>query len=150
MIISDVLKKAGRNKRSRRLGRGIGSGSGKTSGRGNKGMGQHATHGPRILSQGGQTPLFRRLPKRGFSNAEFRTEYQVVNVSDLQDRFEANVHVTPALLKEAGLIHNADRPVKVLGNGEITKKLQVEASAFSASASRKITDAGGQFKVLSA
>ncbi len=95
-------------------------------------------------------PLFRRIPKRGFSNAQFRTVYQVVNVAMLQERFDDGTHVTPRALEETGLIHDAARPVKILGTGEISKKLQVEATRFSASASRKITEAGGQAKTAEA
>jgi len=146
MMISEVLSQATRNKRRKRVGRGIGSGHGKTSGRGHKGMGQHSSDDTTKLREGGQMPLFRRIPKRGFNNAQFRTAYQVVNVATLQDRFDDGAHVTPQALEEAGLIHNAAKPVKILGTGAISKKLQVEATRFSASASRKITEAGGQAK----
>lgn len=146
MNITDVLKQAGRKKNRKRIGRGPGSGHGKTSGRGHKGLGQRAGGKTRPMTEGGQMPLFRQIPKRGFSNARFRTEYQVVNVSDLDVRFESGTHVTPALLEEAGLIHSASRPVKILGDGELTKKLNVEADRFSASAAEKITRAGGEAK----
>lgn len=146
MMISDVLSRATRNKRRKRIGRGIGSGHGKTSGRGHKGMGQHSADASTKLREGGQMPLFRRIPKRGFNNAQFRTSYQVVNVATLQDRFDDGAHVTPQALEEAGLIHSAAKPVKILGDGDISKKLQVEATRFSAAASRKITEAGGQIK----
>lgn len=148
MMITDVTSKAGAKHRSKRLGRGVGSGRGKTAGRGTKGVGAHSSHGAKPLSEGGQTQLFRRLPKRGFSNFNFRTEYQVVNVADLDERFEANTHVTPVLLKSAGLIHDASAPVKILGDGQIAKKLRVEATCFSASAVKKITEAGGQTTVI--
>lgn len=150
MMISEVLSKATRNKRRKRVGRGTGSGRGKTAGRGHKGMGQHSSDRTTKLREGGQMPLFRRIPKRGFSNAQFRTFYQVVNVATLQERFEDGTHVTPRALEEAGLIHDAARPVKILGTGAISKKLQVEATRFSASASRKITEAGGQAKTAEA
>lgn len=146
MMISEVTSKAHRNKSRKRVGRGIGSGHGKTSTRGHKGEGQHSTGRPRRMTEGGQMPLFRRLPKRGFSNANFRTEYQVVNVSSLEG-FEAGAKVTPAVLEAAGLIHDAAKPVKILGKGEISKKLDVEATKFSESAARKITEAGGAAKV---
>lgn len=93
-------------------------------------------------------PFFRRIPKRGFSNARFRTEYQIVNVSALQARFEDGGKVTPAALAEAGLIREASRPVKILGTGEIDKKLDVEATRFSTLAAVKITRAGGQIKTI--
>jgi large subunit ribosomal protein L15 len=115
MLISDVLSRAGRNKRRRRVGRGPGSGHGKTSGRGHKGMGQHSADQARRLTEGGQMPLFRRIPKRGFSNAQFRKEYQIVNVSALEGRFDDGAKVTAAALEAAGLIRDAGRPVKILG-----------------------------------
>lgn len=146
MNITDVLKQAGRKKNRKRIGRGPGSGHGKTSGRGHKGLGQRAGGTTRRMTEGGQMPLFRQIPKRGFSNARFRTEYQVVNVSDLDARFENGSHVTPAILEAAGLIHSASRPVKILGDGELTKKLKVEADKFSASAVEKIARAGGEAK----
>lgn len=146
MLISDILTKAGPHKRRKRIGRGIGSGHGKTSGRGTKGMGQHSSDRPHKMNEGGQMPLVRRIPKRGFSNANFRTEYQVVNVATLNERFENGARVTAQALADMGLIHDARRPVKILGTGELAKKLEVEASAFSASAAEKIAKAGGQAK----
>jgi large subunit ribosomal protein L15 len=130
------------------VGRGLGSGHGKTSTKGHKGMGQHSTGGARRLTEGGQMPLFRRIPKRGFSNAQFRTEYQVVNVVDLAETFESGAAVTPATLEAAGLIHDASKPVKILGTGELSKKLDVQANKFSGTAAKKIADAGGQAKVI--
>lgn len=148
MMISDITSKAHKNKSRKRVGRGIGSGHGKTSTKGHKGMGQHSTGGARRLTEGGQMPLFRRIPKRGFSNAQFRTEYQVVNVCDLAEVFEAGAKVNPATLETAGLIHDANKPVKILGTGDLAKKLDVEANKFSEAAAKKITDAGGQAKVV--
>lgn len=144
MMIGEVLKQAGKNKRRKRIGRGTGSGHGKTSCRGNKGSGQRAGRAIRPLTEGGQMPLFRRIPKRGFNNAQFRTEYQVVNLLDLEARFDSGAKVTPVELEEAGLIHSATRPVKVLGTGELKKKLEVEATKFSATAADKISKAGGK------
>jgi len=149
MMIADVTAKGQKNKRPKRVGRGIGSGSGKTAARGHKGMGQHSNTSVG-LAEGGQLPLFRRIPKRGFSNAAFRTVYQVVNLADLQEQFEDGTHVTPVELEEAGLIRSAARPVKILGTGELSRKLQVEAHRFSASALRKIAEAGGTTKVIGA
>ncbi len=146
MMIQDILTGAGRNKRRKRIGRGIGSGHGKTSGRGHKGLGARAGGATRRLSEGGQLPLFRRIRKRGFSNAQFTTVYQVVNVRTLNDRFESGAVVNPAVLEQAGLIHDANRPVKILADGELSKKLEVEASTFSAKAAEKITQAGGTVK----
>jgi large subunit ribosomal protein L15 len=147
MMITDITSKGLRNKRRKRVGRGVGSGRGKTSTRGHKGMGQHSSDQARRLTEGGQMPLFRRLPKRGFTNAEFRTVYQVINVVDLEV-FENGTKVTPALLETARLIRDAKHPVKILGTGELTKKLDVEATKFSETAARKITEAGGQAKVI--
>lgn len=146
MLISDLLGKAGRHKRGKRVGRGIGSGHGKTAGRGTKGMGAHSSDRAHRMNEGGQMPLFRRIPKRGFSNAQFRTEYQVVNLGSLEQRFESGARVTAQALKDLGLIHDAGRPVKILGTGELTKQLEIEATAFSSSAAEKIARAGGQAK----
>jgi len=148
MMISDVLSRANRNKRRKRVGRGTGSGSGKTCGRGHKGSGSRSGGAIRPLTEGGQMPLFRRLPKRGFNNARFRKEYQVINVSALEDKFDSGSKVTPAELEAKGLIGDASKPVKILGNGELTKKLNVEAGKFSTSAALKITKAGGDIKTL--
>lgn len=147
MEIAEITKLAGPNKRRRRIGRGRGSGSGKTSGRGHKGGGSRSGWRTRGFAEGGQMPLFRRLPKRGFNNFNFRTDYSVVNVSDLEERFDSGTTITPALLKEAGLISNLKLGVKVLGNGELTKKLNVEAAKFSKSAEEKIRSAGGEIKI---
>ncbi|NLX14392.1 MAG: 50S ribosomal protein L15 [Phycisphaerales bacterium] len=146
MMISDVLTKAGRNKKRKRIGRGIGSGSGKTSGRGHKGLGARAGGTVRRLTEGGQMPMFRRLPKRGFSNARFRTQYQVVNVADLQEHYDDGSKITPVELEKQGLIRDSAGPVKILGNGEITKKFNVEATCFSTTAATKITKVGGNIR----
>ena len=100
------------------------------------------------MIEGGQMPLFRRLPKRGFSNFAFRTTYSIVNVGDLDERFEAGAHVTPESILEAGLIRNLRYQVKILGNGELSKKLKVEASKFSKTAAEKIKAAGGEAVVV--
>src|SRR5262245_57969440 len=101
MLINDLLSKAGKHKRRKRVGRGMGSKHGKTSGRGSKGLGARSGGTTAVLAEGGQMPLFRRIPKRGFSNFNFRTEYQVVNVGTLNERFDNGATVTPAALKEA-------------------------------------------------
>ncbi len=142
MRLDEILHKAGRHKTAKRLGRGTGSGHGKTSGRGHKGMGARAGSGKRLGYEGGQNPILARIPKRGFTNAPFRKEYQVVNVADLES-FDAGSTVDAATLVEAGLIQDAAKPVKVLGDGELTKALTVAADKFSASAREKITKAGG-------
>lgn len=148
MQLGDILKQAGANRKRRRIGRGIGSGSGKTSGRGHKGAGSRAGAKSRTMGEGGQMPLFRRLPKRGFSNFEFETRYNVVNIGDLESRFDSGAHVTPEAILEAGLIRNLRYKVKVLGDGNLTKKLKVEAAKFSKSAAEKIAAAGGEAVVV--
>ncbi len=144
MELSEILKQAGTHKKRKRVGRGPGSGWGKTSGRGHKGAGSRAGARKRDMTEGGQMPLFRRLPKRGFSNFVFRTNYSIVNVGDLEKRFEGGAHVTPEALLEAGLVRNLRDRVKILGNGELTKKLKVEAARFSRQAAEKIKAAGGE------
>ena len=131
----------------KRVGRGMGSGLGKTSGRGEKG--QKARSGVSIPAtfEGGQLPLYRRLPKRGFSNSDFKIRYATINVSDL-NKFDDGTVVTPELLKEVGLLKNQLDGVKVLGNGECTKKLTVKAHKFSKSAVDKLGSAGSKIEVL--
>ena len=127
----------------KRVGRGTGSGLGKTSGKGHKGQNARSGGGVRPGFEGGQLPLFRRLPKRGFSNAMFKVEYATINVSDLE-KFEDGAVVTPELLKEMGIVKKQLAGIKVLGNGELTKKLTVKASKFSATAVEKIEKMGGK------
>ncbi len=147
MNITEITKLAGRGKRRKRIGRGAGSGKGKTCGRGHKGAGSRAGSKGFGLLEGGQMPTFRRLPKRGFNNANFTTRYSVVNVASLEKLFEGDAHVTPQSLQEVGLIRNLRLPVKILGNGEITKKLTVDAAKFSGTARQKIEAAGGEARV---
>ena len=147
MDITEITKLVGAAKRRRRVGRGRGSGHGKTAGRGHKGYGQRAGSNDRGLREGGQMPTFRRLPKRGFSNAQFTTRYSVVNVADLETRFEAGAHVTLQSLREVGLVRNARYPVKILGEGTLTKKLVVDAAKYSRTAAEKIKAAGGEARV---
>ena len=148
MEIAEITKVAGRHKRRRRIGRGPGSGKGKTCGRGHKGAGSRAGWTRRGLSEGGQMPSFRRLPKRGFSNFNYRTTYSVVNVGDLDQRFEAGTHITPELLAEAGLIRGLRQNVKILGDGSLSKKLTVDAKKFSKQAAEKIKAAGGEVNLI--
>lgn len=129
------------------MGRGIGSGLGKTSGRGQKGQLARSGGGKGPYFEGGQMPLQRRLPKRGFNNARFAKEYAVVNVRDLA-RFESGSVVTPETLKEAGLIGRMKDGVKVLGDGELSVALTVRAHAFSQAAVEKIQAAGGKAEVI--
>jgi large subunit ribosomal protein L15 len=149
MMIAEITSKAKHDRRAKRIGRGPGSGHGKTSTRGSKGEGARTGTRGHLLREGGQMAFFRRIPKRGFSNFRFRKEFQVVNVGLLQERFEDGDKVNAAALAEAGLIRTATDPVKILGTGELTRKLEVEASCFSTSAAMKITRAGGQIKSLS-
>ena len=131
----------------KRLGRGTSSGTGKTSGKGHKGQNARSGGGVRPGFEGGQLPLFRRLPKRGFSNAKFKVEYATINVSDL-DKFEDGAVVTPELLKEMGIVKKQLAGIKVLGNGELTKKLTVKANKFSNTAKEKIENVGGTTEVI--
>lgn len=131
----------------KRVGRGVGSGLGKTSGKGHKGQNARSGGGVRPGFEGGQLPLFRRLPKRGFTNARFKTRYATINLSDL-NRFEDGAVVTPELLKEMGLIKNQLDGIKVLGNGKLEKKLTVKAHQFSSSAQREIESNGGKIEVI--
>ena len=140
------LKPAVEKKARKRVGRGTGSGTGKTSGKGHKGQKARSGGGVRRGFEGGQTPLYRRLPKRGFHNFT-STEYAIVNVADL-NRFEDGTVVTPALLKEVGLIKNQLDGIKVLGTGELTKKLTIQANKFSASALVKIEKSGSKAEVI--
>lgn len=148
MMIHEITEKAGKYKARKRIGRGHGSGSGKTSGRGHKGAGSRAGYSRRPAFEGGQMPYFRRIPKRGFSNAAFRTVYHIVNVAALQDRFKAGTNVDAAALVEAGLIRNTKNPVKVLAHGDITVKLNVTADKFSGSAVKKIEAVGGSVNIV--
>jgi large subunit ribosomal protein L15 len=135
----------GSRKNRKRVGRGPGSGTGKTSGRGHKGAGQRSGYRRKAGHEGGQMPLFRRLPKRGFANI-FRKEYQVINIVDLS-RFEPG-EVTLETLRNAGLIRKPNAPVKLLGNGEVDKAYTVKVNAFSKSAVEKLEKAGGKAEVV--
>lgn len=145
MKMHDLGPAYGSTTTRRRIGRGTGSGLGKTSGKGHKGQKARTGGSIRRGFEGGQTPLYRRIPKRGFKN-HFATEYAVINVSDL-DRFEENTVVDSKLLLSEGLIRKELDGIKVLGNGEITKKLTVVAAKFSKSAEEKIQAAGGKIEV---
>lgn len=129
-----------------RVGRGTSSGNGKTAGRGQKGQKSRSGGGVRLGFEGGQTPLFMRLPKRGFTNIN-RKDYAVVNL-DVLNRFEDGTEVTPALLVESGIIKDEKAGIKVLANGELTKKLSVKAAKFSKSAQAAIETAGGSIEVI--
>ena len=134
-------------KTRKRVGRGPGSGLGKTSGRGQKGQNARSGGGVRPGFEGGQLPLFRRLPKRGFSNAKFKTVYAVINLSDL-NKFEDGAIVTPEILKEMGILKNQLNGVKILGNGKLEKKITVKAHKFSKTAKESIEKLGGKAEVI--
>jgi len=136
-----------RNQKRKRLGRGTATGQGKTAGRGQDGQKSRSGGKVRPGFEGGQMPLYRRLPKRGFTNSRFATEYVTVNIEDL-NRFEDNTEITPELLKEAGLIRKYKDGVKILGNGELNKKLTVKANKFSKTAAEKIEASGGKVEVI--
>ncbi|MFC1576179.1 50S ribosomal protein L15 [Candidatus Omnitrophota bacterium] len=142
MKIQDIKRPRGAHRSPKRVGRGPGSGHGKTSSRGSKGAMSRSGATRRLGFEGGQMSLIRRLPKRGFTSVA-KVGYQVVNVESLKD-FKKDSSVDKNALKEAGLIKKLDQPVKILGNGEISKPLSVSADAFSASARKKIVDAGGK------
>ncbi len=147
MKLNNITPTEGAFKERKRVGRGTGSGLGKTSGKGHKGQNARSGGGVRIGFEGGQLPLFRRLPKRGFSNAKFKIRYAVINLSDL-DKFAEGTLVTPTLLKEMGVIKNSLDGIKVLGNGKLTKKLNVQASKFSETAKKEIEALGGTIEVI--
>lgn len=146
MKLHELSPAPGSVKKAYRVGRGAGSGNGKTAGKGHKGQNARSGGGVRPGFEGGQMPLQRRVPKRGFNNI-FATVYATVNVSDFE-RFEDGTVVDVNVLKEAGLVKKVNDGVKVLGNGELTKKLTVNAAAFSASAKEKIEKAGGKAEVI--
>ena len=148
MMIHYITAKVGPHKKRKRVGRGEASGHGGTSTRGHKGAKSRAGWVSRPSYAGGATPFARRFPKRGFSNAGFRTEYWVTNVRDLEKNFEDGATVDIDSLVKLGLVPNAKLPLKVLGSGDIAKKFKVVADAFSASAKSKIEAAGGSCKVI--
>ena len=145
MKLHELQPAAGSTSATKRLGRGIGSGLGKTSGKGHKGAKARSGGGKRPGFEGGQMPMYRRIPKRGFHNP-FRVEYAPINVGRLEI-FENGTVVTAETLKEAGLISKVMDGVKILGNGELTKKLTVEAAKFTDSAKEKIESLGGKAEV---
>jgi large subunit ribosomal protein L15 len=146
MNLSNLRPSKGAKHAKKRVGRGQGSGNGKTAGRGHKGAKSRSGFKHKRGFEGGQMPLHRRVPKRGFHNL-FREAYDVVNLDTLAKRFDAGVEITPELLRERGLI--GDRPVKVLARGDIAKALTVRAHKFSGKAAEKIAAAGGSAEVLS-
>ena len=147
MKLHELEKNIGATHAKKRKGRGPGSGLGKTSGRGQKG--QKARSGGSInpVFEGGQLPLYRRIPKRGFTNDRFKTRYAVINIEDL-NVFDNDTVVTPAILKDAGIIKKQLDGIKILGNGKLEKKLTIQAHKFSASALEKIKEAGSKAEVI--
>ena len=146
MKLHDLKAPAGSTKNRKRRGRGTATGQGKTGGRGMNGQKSRSGGGVRLGFEGGQMPLYRRLPKRGFNN-KWATEYTVVNVRDL-NRFEEGTEVTPELLKEAGLVKQVVDGIKILGNGELDRALTVKAQKFTKTAAEKISAAGGKAEVI--
>lgn len=148
MKICDLSPVEGARKKKKRLGQGLGSGQGKTAGKGHKGQKARKSPDIRANFEGGQMPLARRIPKRGFSNFRFAVKYEVVNIADLEARFEAGADINPVVLYELRLISAANKPVKILGVGDLSKNLTVHANAYSASAAKKIEEAGGKAEVI--
>lgn len=149
MDLSTVHQGVHRLKRKKRIGRGIGSGHGKTATHGGKGQwGRAGATMPRALTEGGQMPFIRRIPKRGFSHNTWRKVYAVVNVGTLNEHFNDGDTVDPAVLKKAGLAKGAVDGVRILGDGELTKRLKVIAHGFSATARKKIEEAKGTVEVI--
>ena len=146
MKLSDLGPSRGEKKKSKRIGRGPGSGRGKTSGKGHKGLLARSGRANQIGFEGGQIPLIRRLPKRGFTN-KFRVDYKIVNLKSLS-ALKEGVTITPTFLKESGLVKGRGIQIKVLGHGELHRPLIIEAHKFSKSAQEKIEQAGGQAKVI--
>ena len=148
MNIHDLSPAPGSRKKAKRLGQGTASGTGKTAGKGHKGHKARAGGGVRPGFEGGQMPLARRVPKRGFNNARFAREYQIVNVSSLNDKFEAGREVTAHDLLNAGLIRSDSLPVKILAKGDLAKALTLKVDAVSGGARAKIEAAGGKVEVI--
>jgi large subunit ribosomal protein L15 len=147
MKLHELAPAPGAKSSRKRVGRGVGSGLGKTSGRGHKGQKSRSGGGVRLGFEGGQMPIQRRLPKRGFSNYPFRTIYAEINIETL-NRFEQDTVVTPEVLKEMGIVKNLRDGLKVLGRGELEKPLTVRAHKFSKAAAEKIEAAGGKAEVI--
>jgi large subunit ribosomal protein L15 len=147
MELSNLRPAKGATQKRKRVGRGPGSGLGKTSGRGEKGQKSRSGYSRRVGFEGGQMPLTRRIPKRGFTNI-FRVEFQVVHLRDLERLFADGDTVTVVALREKGLVRRGAKPVKILADGELTKKLSVQAHGFSAVARTRIETAGGSCEVV--
>ncbi|OXS52733.1 50S ribosomal protein L15 [Cohnella sp. CIP 111063] len=147
MKLHELSPNAGSKSTRKRVGRGAGSGLGKTSGRGHKGQNARSGGGVRPGFEGGQNPLYRRVPKRGFNNDRFATVFAIVNLDQL-NRFAAGTEVTPELLLSEGILKNPKDGIKILGNGDLNVQLTVKAHKFSQSAAEKIQAAGGKTEVI--
>ena len=147
MMIHEITDKVGRYKPAKRLGRGEASGQGGTSGRGHKGAKSRSGWKQRDYYEGGQMPLIRRVPKRGFSNAPFRTRYDIVNLAVIEKRFQDGERVDLAILVERGVLKSRHGRLKVLGEGELTRKLTIQAASISESARKKVEAAGGAIEI---
>lgn len=143
MRLQDVKPRPGAKKRRKRIGCGESSGHGKTSGKGNKGQMARAGRGIRPGFEGGQMPMHRRLPKKGFNNTQFKDVYEVVNVGELNNAFEDGAVINEASLRKSGLVSRGCDEIKILGTGELTRKLTIEGAKVSATAREKIEKAGG-------
>jgi large subunit ribosomal protein L15 len=148
MRLHSIAPRPGAKHRKKRLGCGESSGHGKTSGKGHKGQKARAGAAIRIGFEGGQMPLYRRLPRRGFNNARFRDVVAGINVSTLEAHFDAGVEINETVLRDAGLVSNRQEKVKILGNGELTKAFKVTAHGVSAGAREKIEKAGGSVTIV--
>jgi ribosomal protein L15, bacterial/organelle len=149
MRLHTLSPNPGAKKRRKRLGQGESSGKGKTAGKGHKGQKARSGGSIRLGFEGGQMPLIRRLPKRGFNNAAFKTVYGIVNLDDLEKRFEAGASINESVLRESGLIRGRIDGVKLLGRGELSKKLSIEVDSVTASAREKVEKAGGTIAIRS-
>ena len=147
MKLNTIKPAEGATANRKRVGRGPGSGTGKTAGRGENGQKSRSGAHIRANFEGGQTPLFRRLPKRGFTNARFKKVYAVINLDEL-NKFEDGAEINPTILKDMGIVKKANDGIKVLGEGTLKKKLIVKANKFSASAKKQIEDLGGKAEVI--
>ena len=146
MKLSELSSSTGSRHRKKRVGRGTGSGHGGTSCRGTKGQKSRSGGGVRLGFEGGQMPLIRRIPKRGFTSV-FKKEYEIVNLRSLEENFNDNDEVDPSTLRERGVVKK-DLPIKILGDGEITKKLKIKADSFSKNAREKVLKAGGSVEIV--
>lgn len=145
--LNDLQPAKGSKRKTKRLGRGTGSGRGCTAGKGNNGLKARRGASNKLYFEGGQTPLTRRIPKKGFNNI-FKKEFQIVNVAELEKLEETDTEINVTFLHEKGLIHEVDRPVKILGNGELNKTFTIKVHAYSKAAREKIENAKGKAEVI--